>query len=251
MTTIPDKNVHCLALEGTFDDCQDIVKACFRSHWKSKLPLGAVNSINWARILAQIVYYFYATFQLEWESTDVDFVVPTGNFGNVLAGHYAKRMGAKIGHLVIATNVNDILARMHRTGEYALTKVQKTMSPSMDIVISSNFERLLHEMVEGGDTVARKYDDLAKNGSFSVLPPQLSIYKSEFSAYTSSEEDTAAAVRKAHTLGLLIDPHTGVGLSCALRYVEERKPKKSCGCDGHSTLRQIRGDDVSNFGKRP
>lgn len=151
MTTVADANVHNLAVHGTFDDCQDIVKTCFGDKaFNSKWKLGAVNSINWARILAQIVYYFSAYFQAKRNGVldggkAIQFVVPTGNFGDVLAGFFAKRMGLPMEQLAIATNENDILARFWKNGEYAKGKdgVVETCSPAMDIVVSSNFERLL------------------------------------------------------------------------------------------------------------
>jgi len=151
MTTVTDANVHNLAVHGTFDDCQDIVKTCFGDKaFNSKWKLGAINSINWARILAQIVYYFSAYFQAKKSGTldgnkSIQFVVPTGNFGDVLAGFFAKRMGLPMEKLAIATNANDILARFWKNGEYEKGKhgVLETHSPAMDIVVSSNFERLL------------------------------------------------------------------------------------------------------------
>jgi threonine synthase len=150
MTTVPDKNVQCIAVEGTFDDCQNIVKASFQDpEFRDAVRLGAVNSINWARVLAQITYYFWAYFRI----TDFDpsiqrlsFSVPTGNFGDVLAGYYAKRMGLPVDQLLVATNVNDILHRFFTTGNYHKADVTQTSSPSMDISISSNFERYLFEL---------------------------------------------------------------------------------------------------------
>lgn len=151
MTTVTDANVHNLAVHGTFDDCQDIVKRCFGDkEFNSRWKLGAVNSINWARILAQMVYYFFAYFQAKKNGTleggkVIQFVVPTGNFGDILAGYFAKRMGLPMTRLAIATNSNDILARFWKNGEYETGKngVVETHSPAMDIIVSSNFERLL------------------------------------------------------------------------------------------------------------
>ncbi len=154
MTTVLDRNVHNIALEGTFDDCQDIVKTLFTdAAFRTRHHLTAVNSINWARILAQIVYYFYAALQLGAPGKTVSFSVPTGNFGDIYAGYIAKRMGLPIDQLIIATNRNDILARCVATGTYGIERVYPTLSPSMDIQVSSNFERLLFDL-HGRDGVA-------------------------------------------------------------------------------------------------
>ena len=147
MTTVADANVHALAIEGTFDDCQAIVKGMFNHHaFCDRARLSGVNSINWARIVAQVVYYFTAAVALGSPHRKVAFTVPTGNFGNVYAGYVALRMGLPIDRLVIATNVNDILARTVATGSYDLREVVPTSSPSMDIQVASNFERLLFEL---------------------------------------------------------------------------------------------------------
>ena len=150
MTTVLDSNIHNLAIEGSFDDAQAIVKALFNDQeFKHSYHLGSVNSINWARILAQIVYYFYAWFQVTRDNSEfVSFAVPTGNFGNVLAGYYARRMGLPIDKLVVGTNENDILHRFFCNGEYKQTEVKETLSPSMDIQNSSNFERYLSSFQE-------------------------------------------------------------------------------------------------------
>src|SRR6202040_3471373 len=147
MTTIDSPNAHAIAIEGTFDDCQDLVKALFADEkLRRALNLGAVNSINWARIAAQTVYYFAAGTALGAPARPISFSVPTGNFGNVYAGHVARRMGLPIDSLVIGTNRNDILARFLATGRMAITAVEQSLSPSMDIQVSSNFERLLFEL---------------------------------------------------------------------------------------------------------
>merc|ERR1740138_713039 len=151
MTTVQDSNIHCVRVEGTFDDCQDIVKGAFMdAEFKNKVKLGAVNSINWARVLAQMTYYFYSYFHVTngrmFGSKKVNFSVPTGNFGDILAGYYAKRMGLPLGKLVVGTNENDILARFFQNGEYEKFKIAPSISPSMDICVSSNFERYLFHL---------------------------------------------------------------------------------------------------------
>ena len=148
MTTVQDDNIHCVAVEGTFDDCQDLVKASFNSpEFRDRVKLGAVNSINWCRVLAQITYYFWSYLRVTDEeslkNSKVGFSVPTGNFGDILAGFYAKQIGLPVGKLVVATNENDILHRFFTKGEYHRESIHKTISPSMDICVSSNFERYL------------------------------------------------------------------------------------------------------------
>ena len=163
MTTVADANVHAVAIEGTFDDCQALVKAMFNHHaFRDRVRLSGVNSINWARIVAQAVYYFTAAVALGAPHRKVAFTVPTGNFGDVYAGFVAQRMGLPIDRLVVATNVNDILARTFATGEYALREVIATASPSMDIQVSSNFERLLFEAYDRDAKASRRADGLAR-----------------------------------------------------------------------------------------
>ncbi|EJK66715.1 hypothetical protein THAOC_12335 [Thalassiosira oceanica] len=150
MATVPDDNIHCVEVEGTFDDCQDIVKASFaNAKFRDRVKLGAVNSINWCRVLAQTTYYFWSYLRVtdaEKGVTKVNFSVPTGNFGDVLAGYYSKKMGLPVGDLIVATNENDILHRFFAKGEYHRENIQKTISPSMDICVSSNFERYLYHL---------------------------------------------------------------------------------------------------------
>lgn len=157
MATVPDANIHCLKIDGTFDDAQDIVKGAFMdTKFRNRVKLGAVNSINWARVLAQITYYFSAYYQVtEDDSAPVNFSVPTGNFGDILAGYYAKMMGLPVGKLVIATNTNDILHRFMTTGDYVKESIAKSMSPSMDICVSSNFERFLFHMMDDNSSVLK------------------------------------------------------------------------------------------------
>ena len=225
MTTAGDANVHAIAVEGTFDDCQALVKGLFNHHaFRDRVRLSGVNSINWARIVAQVVYYFTAAATLGAPYRKVAFTVPTGNFGDVFAGYVAARMGLPIDRLVIATNVNDILARTLTTGVYDLREVVATSSPSMDIQVSSNFERLLFEAT-GRDSAAvrRLMASLAQSGRFSVPTPALSEIRTQFSANRADEAETAAAIRTTlRETSRLVDPHTAVALAVAEK--EKRDP---------------------------
>jgi threonine synthase len=218
MTTAPDDNVHALEIEGTFDDCQAIVKGLFNHHaFRDRVSLSGVNSINWARIVAQVVYYFTAAATLGAPNRKVAFTVPTGNFGDIFAGYVAKRMGLDIDRLVIATNVNDILARTLATGTYDVREVVATSSPSMDIQVSSNFERLLFEAT-GRDAAAVRalMASLAQSKSFSMSDAALSEMRALFSADRATEEECAATIRTAlRETGHLIDPHTAVAVAVA------------------------------------
>ncbi|MEQ1769656.1 MAG: threonine synthase [Devosia sp.] len=218
MTTVRDANVHNIAIEGTFDDCQRIVKGLFGDQrFRTDMRLSGVNSINWGRIVAQIVYYFTAAVALGAPQRQVSFVVPTGNFGDIFAGYAAKRMGLPIANLVIATNSNDILARTLETGTYETGDVTATMSPSMDIQVSSNFERLLFEAL-GRDAPALKrlMDSLGQSGAFTLPPAALASIRESFAAGRASETETAAAIKETHKAsGYLLDPHTAVGVAVA------------------------------------
>ena len=197
MTTANDNNVHALAVEGTFDDCQALVKGLFNHHaFRDRVRLSGVNSINWARIVAQVVYYFTAAATLGAPHRKVAFTVPTGNFGDVFAGYVAERMGLPVDRLVIATNVNDILARTLATGTYDLRDVVATSSPSMDIQVSSNFERLLFEATGRDAAQVRAYmASLAQSGRFSLSSQALSRIRALFNADRADEEETAATIR--------------------------------------------------------
>ncbi|KAK7707505.1 threonine synthase [Diaporthe eres] len=265
MTTVLDKNVHNLAVTGTFDDCQDIVKALFADpDTNSTLNLGAVNSINWARILAQIVYYFHAYFSLAKSSPGfklgdkVRFVVPTGNFGDILAGYFATRMGLPVDKLVVATNENDILNRFWRTGRYDKkpaavppeasgglaadgvkadeSGVKGTLSPAMDILVSSNFERLLWFLAyefasaagmddewnkrQAGQEVAAWHKDLKAKGGFSVYKAVLLSAQRDFESERVDDEQTVATIKDFYgRLGYILDPHSAVGIAASLRSV--------------------------------
>ena len=218
MTTVNRPNVHALAIEGSFDDCQRIVKDLFGDlAFRDEMHLTGVNSINWARILAQIVYYFVAAAALGAPERPISFAVPTGNFGDVLAGYYAKRMGLPIERLIVATNENDILVRTLATGRYAPKEVKATQSPSMDIQVSSNFERLLFEASDREpNEVVAQMNALAKEGSFTILAPALARIRGDFDAFRVDERACAAEMGNIYRMsGMIIDPHTAVGVHAA------------------------------------
>ena len=220
MTTSGAANIHPIAIEGTFDDCQAIVKAAFNNQkLRERVSLSGVNSINWARIVAQIVYFFTAAVALGSPFRPVSFAVPTGNFGDIFAGYAAKRMGLPIDKLAIATNVNDILTRTFETGRYEVRGVEKTTSPSMDIQVSSNFERLLFEVHDrDGEAVSRMMANLAQSGAFTIDPAPLGQIRADFEAGTTGEDECNRTIaRTLEQTGLLVDPHTAVGLSVAER----------------------------------
>lgn len=222
MTTVTGKAIHNIAIEGNFDDCQAIVKSLFNDHvFRDQVRLAGVNSINWARIMAQISYYVYASLTLGTLERPVDFTVPTGNFGDVFAGFVAKRMGANIGNLVIATNVNDILDRTIKTGRYEITGVFSSSSPSMDIQVSSNFERLLYIASNRNAEIVRgQMASLGQSGAFSISPEVLATMRSEFASGAVSEEQTAATIKRIlATTGELLDPHTAVGVAIAEHHI--------------------------------
>ena len=215
MTTVNRPNVHALAIQGSFDDCQRIVKDLFGDlAFRDEMRLSGVNSINWARILAQIVYYFVAAAALGAPERPISFAVPTGNFGDVLAGYYAKRMGLPIERLIVATNENDILVRTLATGRYAPKEVKATRSPSMDIQVSSNFERLLFEASDREPRqVVAQMSALAEEGSFTIPAPALARIRADFDAFRIDEPACAEEMGRIHrTSGMILDPHTAVGV---------------------------------------
>ncbi|MGE5163013.1 MAG: threonine synthase [Sphingobacteriales bacterium] len=218
MTTVPEANVHAVAIEGTFDDCQALVKAMFNHHdFGDRVRLSGVNSINWARIVAQAVYYFTAAVALGAPYRKIAFTVPTGNFGDVYAGYVASRMGLPLDRLVVATNVNDILARTFATGSYELRDVIATTSPSMDIQVSSNFERLLFE-ASGRDAhyVRSLMGSLAQSRRFSVSAQALKELRALFSANRADEQECAAEIRAwMREAKYCVDPHTAIALAVA------------------------------------
>ena len=223
MTTIADHNIHTIALEGTFDDCQNLLKGLFNNHdFRDGLRLSGVNSINWARVLAQTVYYFTSAVALGAPHRPVSFTVPTGNFGDILAGYIAKRMGLPIDRLVIATNENDILARTLENGDYELHSVKATSSPSMDIQVSSNFERLMFDAYDRDAGIIRAaMDNLKQSGRFTLDPKALARIKADFDAARTGEVGTAKEIARVWTqAGYLIDPHTAVAVHAARKSLE-------------------------------
>ena len=227
MTTSKAENVHALAIKGNFDDCQNLVKAMFNDiDFRDRLQISGVNSINWARIMAQVVYYFTAAISLGSPDRKVSFTVPTGNFGDIFAGYVAKKMGLPIDRLVIATNENDILARTLKTGRYEMRGVSATTSPSMDIQISSNFERLLFEAYDRDDSAIRAaMESLKQSGGFEIKPGALKAIRKEFRAGRASEKQVASTIRDtlAET-GYLLDPHTAVGVFVAQKFEKPSSP---------------------------
>ncbi|MAW87415.1 MAG: threonine synthase [Phyllobacteriaceae bacterium] len=227
MTTSAAANVHALAIQGNFDDCQNQVKAMFNHHaFRDAMQLSGVNSINWARIMAQIVYYFSSAISLGAPDRPVSFTVPTGNFGDIFAGYGARRMGLPVERLVIATNDNDILARALATGRYEMRGVHATTSPSMDIQISSNFERLLFE-AGGRDAgaVRAAMDSLKQSGAFDIAPATLAAIRQDFSAGRSGEAETAATIAAVlERSGYLLDPHSAAGMKVAREHGDPAVP---------------------------
>jgi threonine synthase len=217
MTTAPEPNVHAIAIEGTFDDCQAIVKALFNDRGlRQRVRLSSVNSINWARIVAQAVYYFTAAAALGAKHSPT-FVVPTGNFGDIFAGYAAKRAGLVIERLVIATNINDILVRTLNTGRYEPRAVAATTSPAMDIQVSSNFERLLFEAYRREPAPVRALmQSLAERQGFTIAADALARIHADFDAERADEDEVQATIREVQrSNGYLLDPHSAVGVAVA------------------------------------
>ncbi|HMQ42297.1 MAG TPA: threonine synthase, partial [Paracoccus sp. (in: a-proteobacteria)] len=226
MTTPGDANVHALALEGNFDDCQARLKDLFNDHaFRDEVGLAGVNSINWARVLAQVVYYFTSAVSLGAPGREVDFTVPTGNFGDILAGLVAKRMGLPIGQLVIATNQNDILHRALTTGEYRVGQVAPSISPSMDIQVSSNFERALF-WAHGSDAGAiRQIMDELKAGGFTISQGALQALHEDFTSGRASEAETLDMIRLIRDeTGEILCPHSAVGVKVAREHLRAGTP---------------------------
>ena len=236
MFSLQDPNIHNLAVEGVFDDCQDIVKAVSGDlDFKRRHRIGTVNSINWARLLAQVVYYFAGWFQATADrpgtQARVSFAVPSGNFGNICAGHVARRMGLPIERLVLATNENAVLDEFFRTGRYRVRKgdeTHETSSPSMDISKASNFERFVFDLVgrDGSRTAALFRDAIGRDGEFSVSPEEFARIEQEgFLSGHSTHADRLRTIRLANdTSGVIIDPHTADGLKVALEHLQPGVP---------------------------
>jgi threonine synthase len=233
MFSLTDANIHNLAIEGTFDDCQDLVKTVNGdAAFKSKYALGAVNSINWARVAAQVVYYFSGYFQATLNDGEpVDFAVPSGNFGNILAGHVARQLGLPIRRLILATNENDVLDEFIRTGRYrprASAETRATSSPSMDISKASNFERFIFDVVGRDPAVVRDlWSQLASSGSFdlSTTPHWQRVQSSGFVSGRSTHADRIATIREIdERYGVVVDPHTADGLKVGREHRDRAVP---------------------------
>jgi len=218
MTTVSSENVYNIAINGTFDDCQDLVKACFNDvHFREQVSLSAVNSINWARIMAQIVYYFWAGLKLGAPDQGTTFVVPTGNFGNIFAGYGAHLMGLPVNKLVVASNQNDILVRFFKKNEMVMEPVVPTVSPSMDIQVSSNFERLLFDLLgrKSGD-VSEAMHNFRKTGKLVVPNFAWKEVRKLFDASKVDDNTTLRTIAKISSeQNVLIDPHTAIGVETA------------------------------------
>lgn len=230
MTTVPDNNVHCISVDGSFDDCQNIMKQTFGDlAFKEELKLGAVNSVNWARVLAQICYYGYASLRF---AAPVNFCVPTGNFGNVFAGYLARRMGFPINKLLVATNENDILARFFTSGEYARGEVHYTLSPAMDIQVASNFERFLFYYLDEDPQRLSAFMQAFQDEGQAALDgaPE----SADFIATAVHTEDTLACVRDTYAREkYLLDPHTAVGVAAANRLSNQVSGPIICAATAH------------------
>ena len=227
MTTVLDDNVYNIALEGSFDDAQSVVKALFSdARFIARTRLTAVNSINFARIMAQCVYYFTAAVELgAGRGHPVTFVVPTGNFGDIFAGEAAERMGLPVERLMIATNANDVIAQALNTGVYAAGQAQATLSPSMDIQVASNFERALFEASgRDGTWVARAMGGFAKSNRLDIEPKALKALRARYDARSADDDETLKTIARVHAeTGLVIDPHTAVGVAVAEHAVTANK----------------------------
>lgn len=223
MTSVDAAGAHAVAVGGDFDDCQAIVKSLFNDHgFRDEVNLSAVNSINWARLMPQIVYYFTAALALGAPDRSVAFSVPTGNFGNVFAGYVASRMGLPIERLIVASNRNDILTRFFEQGAMQRETVTPSLSPSMDIQVSSNFERLLFELLgRDGARVAGIMSDFARTGRFELPAEAMEAARGLFSAYRLDDEGTVAEIAASAGEGMILDPHSAVGVSAARRAIAD------------------------------
>ena len=215
MTTVRDKNVFNIAIEGNFDDCQNLVKSMFADHqFSNSINLSAVNSINWARIAAQTVYYFFSFFQVCQLNEKINFSVPTGNFGDVYAGYLSKKIGLPIGKLIVATNQNDILHRAISKGQYKVDSVVETLSPSMDIQVASNFERLIYNINDHDtDKTNKIMQSIKDEKKYLIEEKELKKIKKDFVSETISEQELLSCIKKVYeNHKIIIDPHTAVGL---------------------------------------
>jgi len=224
MTTVNSSNVFNIALTSNFDECQKFVKLMFADKdFTDSINMSGVNSINWSRIVVQIVYYFFSYFKIAKENEKINFSVPTGNFGDIYAGYVAKKMGLPINKLIIATNKNDILKRLINTGNYKPLKVEHTISPSMDIQVVSNFERLVFDLNSCDSAKTSKLmNNLDVRGEFKLEKGQLQQIKENFCSESLSEEETKLVLSETYkNQGILIDPHTAIGVGVAKKILLE------------------------------
>lgn len=224
MTTPDDTNIHALAVDGDFDDCQALLKDMFNDFdFRDDVKLAGVNSINWARVMAQVVYFFTSAVSLGAPHRKISFTIPTGNFGDIFAGYVAKRMGLPIDRLVIATNQNDILHRTLQSGDYKKMGVKSSISPSMDIEISSNFERLLFDLYDReGNAVIQLMDALKEDGSFALSQGAIQKLHDEFDSGRCSEAETSAQIKRSYEdIGEVLCPHTAVAVNVANSIVRD------------------------------
>ncbi len=227
MTTYVSENVFNIAVKGNFDDCQKLVKDFFKLNVKTKkYNLGAVNSINWVRILGQIVYYFWAYLRIEKNFKPINFVVPTGNFGNVYAGFISKKMGLPIKKLIVCSNKNDILTRFFNSGEMKKKKVVKSLSPSMDIQVSSNFERLIFNYISNGKRVSKFFNELDNKGNFIIPKKILDSMLNEFSGGKLNDRAILNTIKYIYKkFSIIIDPHTAVGYSVGNKILKKSEKR--------------------------
>jgi len=238
MTTVQDSNIHCVSVDGTFDDCQDLVKASFADKkFRDEVKLGAVNSINWCRVLAQTTYYFWTYLRVtdkDKNISKVNFSVPTGNFGDILAGYYAKRMGLPVGRLIVATNENDILHRFFTNGEYHRRDIEKTISPSMDICVSSNFERYLFHLANDNSTTLHDWmKTFEKTGKITVTGKELEQAQKDFSSARADTTETLKTIKNYYEKHqYMLCPHSAVGVS-AIEQLNEINSHTVCLATAH------------------
>jgi threonine synthase len=239
MTTILDENVHCVAIDGTFDDCQDLVKASFNTEqFRNEVHLGAVNSINWCRVLAQTTYYFWSYFQvtgLDPNIPEVHFSVPTGNFGDILAGYYAKQMGLPVGKLIVATNENDILHRFFTKGTYHRYDIAESISPSMDICVSSNFERyLFHLANDDAAQLTAWMNEFEATGKLTLTDDFLRKAQMDFDSARVDTSETLQLIRDYATkYNYVLCPHSAVGVA-AIYQLRLVQPGTVCLATAHA-----------------
>jgi len=214
MTTGKEKNVFNIAIEGNFDDCQNLVKAMFADKsFSNEIKMSGVNSINWARIIAQSVYYFYCYYLMEDNNKPINFSVPTGNFGDVYAGYLSKKIGLPVNKFIVATNQNDILHRAISKGTYEVEKVAETISPSMDIQLASNFERLIYDLNNHNDEKTTKaMKDIKENGKYLISEENLNKINNHFLSSSMNENEVLNIIKNVHTkFNMILDPHTAIG----------------------------------------